>query len=314
MISNEFIKVCSKSFSKNLSLREQLLSHFPNAQFNDNGVNFTTDKFAEFVGDSIAIIAGLEPVNTEFLDQCRDLKFISKFGVGIDNIDLDATKKHGVSVGWSGGLNRRSVSELVLCYMIGLTRNIFFSSRKLIEDNDWSKNGGQELSGKVVGIIGLGHIGKDLAKLLKPFGCRILVNDVIDQTDYYEENDLIYCSKPDIFEQSDILTVHTPLNQSTEKLFDLEVFKKMKDTSYFINCARGGLVVQSDLKSALQEDQIAGAAIDVFEAEPSNDQELLLLPNLICTPHIGGSSSQATIEMGRSAISHLISFFSDLHE
>ena len=314
MISNEFIKVCSKSFSKNLSLREQLLSHFPNAQFNDNGVNFTTDKFAEFVGDSIAIIAGLEPVNTEFLDQCRDLKFISKFGVGIDNIDLDATKKHGVSVGWSGGLNCRSVSELVLCYMIGLTRNIFFSSRKLIEDNDWSKNGGQELSGKVVGIIGLGHIGKDLAKLLKPFGCRILVNDVIDQTDYYEENDLIHCSKPDIFEQSDILTVHTPLNQSTKKLFDLEVFKKMKDTSYFINCARGGLVVQSDLKSALQEDQIAGAAIDVFEAEPSNDQELLLLPNLICTPHIGGSSSQATIEMGRSAISHLISFFSDLHE
>ena len=314
MISNEFIKVCSKSFSKNLNLREQLLSHFPNAQFNDNGVNFTTDKFAEFVGDSIAIIAGLEPVNTEFLDQCRDLKFISKFGVGIDNIDLDATKKHGVLVGWSGGLNCRSVSELVLCYMIGLTRNIFFSSRKLIEDNDWSKNGGQELSGKVVGIIGLGHIGKDLAKLLKPFGCRILVNDVIDQTDYYEENDLIYSSKPDIFEQSDILTVHTPLNQSTKKLFDLEVFKKMKDTSYFINCARGGLVVQSDLKSALQENQIAGAAIDVFEAEPSNDQDLLLLPNLTCTPHIGGSSSQATIEMGRSAISHLISFFSDLHE
>ena len=311
MISNELIKVCSKSFSKNSNLRAQLLSQFPKAQFNENGVNFTTDTFAEFVGDSIAIIAGLEPVNTEFLNQCRDLKFISKFGVGIDNIDLDATKKHGVSVGWSGGLNRRSVSELVLCYMIGLTRNIFFSSRKLIEANDWSKNGGQELSGKVVGIIGLGHIGKDLVKLLKPFGCRILVNDIIDQTDYYQENDLIYSSKHDIFEQSDILTVHTPLNQSTDRLFDLEVFKKMKDTSYFINCARGGLVVQSDLKSALQENQIAGAAIDVFETEPCDDKELLMLPNLVCTPHIGGSSSEATLEMGRSAISHLISFFSD---
>ena len=311
MISNELIKVCSKSFSKNSNLRAQLLSQFPKAQFNENGVNFTTDTFAEFVGDSIAIIAGLEPVNTEFLNQCRDLKFISKFGVGIDNIDLDATKKYGVSVGWSGGLNRRSVSELVLCYMIGLTRNIFFSSRELIEANDWSKNGGQELSGKVVGIIGLGHIGKDLVKLLKPFGCRILVNDIIDQTDYYQENDLIYSSKHDIFEQSDILTVHTPLNQSTDRLFDLEVFKKMKDTSYFINCARGGLVVQSDLKSALQENQIAGAAIDVFETEPCDDKELLMLPNLVCTPHIGGSSSEATLEMGRSAISHLISFFSD---
>jgi phosphoglycerate dehydrogenase-like enzyme len=228
----------------------------------------------------------------------------------LDNIDLVATDKYNVKLGWTGGVNRRSVSEMTLCFMIGLSRHILFSSRNLVRLDDWNKNGGSDLSHQTVGIIGVGYIGKDLVTLLKPFGCRILVNDIIDQADYYQANGLIASSKEEIYAQADIVTVHTPLDETTRGFCNADTFRQMKETGYFINCARGGLVLQADLKQALMNGTIAGAAIDVFEFEPSDDSELINLPNLICTPHTGGSSNEAVLAMGRSAISHLVSHFS----
>ena len=306
MNKDSLIKVSSKSFSRNKILRAELLSYFPNTVFNDKGLNFDQNSFSNFIAKASAVIVGLEPINEVVLKHCPKLEFISKFGVGLDNINEDAIKKYNVGLGWSGGLNRRSVAEMVLCYMIGLSRNIFFSSRKLIIDNDWNKEGGEDLSSKIIGIIGVGYIGKEVIKLLKPFGCKIMVNDIIDQSDFYNENSLVFSSKEDIFEQSDIISVHTPLDNTTRGLFNRKVFQKMKKDSYFINCARGGLVVESDLKTALQEGYIAGGAIDVFDTEPSDNFELIKLPNMICTPHTGGSSSQAIQAMGRSAILHLV--------
>ena len=303
------IKVASKSFSRNKILRAELLSHFPNVVFNDNGLNFDQNSFSNFIAESSAIIVGLEPINEAILKHCPKLEFISKFGVGLDNINEDAIKKYNVALGWSGGLNCRSVAEMVLCYMIGLSRNIFFSSRRLVFGNDWSKEGGEDLSSKIIGIIGVGFIGKDVIKLLSPFGCIIMVNDIVDQSDFYNDNGLVVSSKADIFEKCDIISIHTPLDNTTRGFFNKEVFQKMKKDSYFINCARGGLVIESDLKIALQKGYIAGAAIDVFDAEPSDNLELIQLPNMICTPHTGGSSSQAVLAMGRSAISHLVAHY-----
>jgi D-3-phosphoglycerate dehydrogenase len=307
---NVKIKVASKSFSKHPILREELISIFPNTVFNDEFLDFTETSFAEFVGEARGVVVGLEPVIESVLAKCSNLQFVSKFGVGLDNVDRAATDKYNVKIGWTGGVNRRCVAEMTLCFMIGLSRHILFSAKNLLLDNDWIKRGGHDLSNQVVGIIGVGFIGKDLVTLLKPFGCKILVNDIIDQADYYQSNGLIECSKEEIYSQADIVTVHTPLDEVTQGAFNADVFRQMKNTAYFINCARGGIVVQSDLKYALSNGVIGGAAIDVFESEPSDDLEFIKLKNLICTPHTGGSSNEAILAMGRSAISHLTKFFS----
>ncbi len=309
MSHNAKIKVSSKSFSKHPVLREELLTVFPNAEFNEDGVVFDAETFAAFVGDAAGVIVGLEPVNDSVLTQCPDLQIAAKYGVGLDNIDQAAAEKHNVKIGWTGGVNRRCVAEMTLCFMLGLSRHVLFSARNLVANNDWIKNGGFDLSGRTVGIIGVGFIGKDLADLLKPIGCKILVNDIIGQSDYYQIHGLIERTKEEIYAEADIITVHTPLDETTRGLFNADVFSQMKDNAYFINCARGGIVVQDDLKQALISGAIAGAAIDVFENEPSDDRELIELPNLVSTPHTGGSSNEAMLAMGRSAIHHLIGHF-----
>ena len=155
----------------------------------------------------------------------------------------------------------------------------------------------------------MGYVGKELIGLLRGFGCKILVNDIIEQKEYYKENELVETDKEEIFKTADIISVHTPLDSSTEKMFTESVFSLMKQSAFLINVARGGIVDQLALKTALMENNIAGAAIDVYEIEPCNDFELLKLPNLYCTPHTGGSSEQSMLAMGRSAINHLKKYF-----
>jgi phosphoglycerate dehydrogenase-like enzyme len=305
------IKCISRSFSAHPILRRELLQLFPDAILNDQGLNYEGAALAEFLKDCDGAIVSLEPVDDALLAQLPELRMISKYGVGIDNLDTDAMKRRNVALGWTGGLNKRGVAEMTLGFMLGLCRNLFFAHRLLRENNDWTKRGGFQLTGRTIGIIGVGHVGKDLIELLKPFDCRILVNDVIDQSAYYDANGLIEASKDRIYADADIVTVHTPLDGMTRGMIDLNVFRKMKRTAYLINAARGPIVVQSDLKRALTEGLIAGAAIDVFEIEPCDDPKFMALPNLYCTPHTGGSADESILAMGRSAIAHLSDFFKD---
>jgi len=308
-MNNKKIVVTSRSFSAHPKLREELLALFPNTKFNDEGTIVGEKTLAEFFLGADGAVVALDPITLNLLNQCPDLKIISKFGVGMDNVDIEACKIRDVSIGWTGGLNRRGVAEMALCYMIGLSRHIFFSARDLRCSNSWIKDGGQDLSKKTIGIIGVGYVGKELIGLLRGFGCKILVNDIIEQREYYKENELVETDKEEIFKTADIISVHTPLDSSTEKMFTQRVFSLMKQSSFLINVARGGIVDQLALKTALMENNIAGAAIDVYEIEPCNDFELLKLPNLYCTPHTGGSSEQSMLAMGRSAINHLKKYF-----
>ncbi|MBE0497375.1 MAG: hydroxyacid dehydrogenase, partial [Campylobacterales bacterium] len=135
------------------------------------------------------------------------------------------------------------------------------------------------------------------------------VNDIIKQEAYYRENGLMEVSKEALFKEADVVTIHTPLDNTTENLISLDILKTMKPSAFFINSARGGIVNECDLKYALQNGIIAGAAIDAYVEEPPSDSEFLKLPNLICTPHIGGNAQEAVEAMGRSAIHHLREFF-----
>lgn len=302
------IVITSPSFSKNKLLQKEIFRYFPNAKLNLEGKRFSKEELIYFIKDADGVIVGLEELDNEVLSACKNLKIVSKYGVGLNNIDLYACEEKNIAIGWTGGVNKLSVAEMTLGYMLMLCRNLYITSNKL-KKGEWDKSGGFQLSNKKIGIIGVGHIGKEVIRLLKPFNCEILVNDIIDQKDFYKENDLKECSKIEIFRTCDIVTVHTPLTKTTENMINLDVFGKMKPNAYIINSARGGIIKENDLKVALKNEMITGAAIDVYVEEPPTDIELLSLRNLICTPHIGGNAKEAIEAMGMSAIKHLVGFF-----
>ncbi len=213
-------------------------------------------------------------------------------------------KKRGVKIGWRGGVNRLSVAEMALGFMLMLSRNLYITSN-LLKEGTWQKEGGFELSGKIIGIIGVGFIGKELIRLLEPFNCKILVNDIVDQESYYRVHGLIEATKEDIYKEADIISIHTPFDETTKDLITLREFKMMKPTAFLLNTARGGIVNEADLKYALKNNLIAGAGIDAYVVEPPIDRELIELPNLIATPHIGGNSKEAVLAMGLNAIENL---------
>ena len=302
------IVATSPSFSKNKTLQQEIYSHSPNAKLNLEGKKFNQTELIEYIKEADAIIVGLEPINEEVLNACPNLKMISKYGVGLNNIDLDACKVRDIAIGWTGGVNRLSVAEMALGFMLMFSRNLFMTSNEL-KRGTWNKAGGFQLSGKTVGIIGCGFIGKELVRLLKPFGCKILVNDIINQDEYYNQEGLIEVSKEELYRESDIVTIHTPHNEITDNMVTLDILKSMKKSAYILNTARGGIINEQDLKYALQNEIIAGAGIDAYIEEPPTDKEFIELPNLICTPHIGGNAKEAVEAMGMSAIKHLVEFY-----
>ena len=302
------IVATSPSFSKSLKIQNEISKIFPNAILNTEGKKFSKSELIEFIKDADALIVGLDEITDEILSKCSKLKIISKYGVGLNNIDIDACNKRNITIGWTGGINKLSVAEMALGFMLMFARNLFMASNEL-KNGIWNKSAGFQLTGKCIGIIGLGHTGKEIVRLLRPFDCKILANDVIDQSNYFRENNIRAVSKEEIFKKSDFITINTPYNEHTRNMVDLNTLKSMKKTAYIINIARGGIINEIDLKHALINNFIAGAALDAYSQEPPTDQELLSLPNLICTPHIGGNAKEAIEAMGISAINHLKEFF-----
>jgi len=310
MNKNLKIAVLSSSFSKNEILRNEINRYFSNVKYNLTGKRLKTrDEVIDFIKDSDGAIVGLEPFDWKVMSKLPNLKVISKFGVGLNNVDLEYCKAHNIKLGHTPGINKLSVAEQTLGFMIGLCRNLFFTSFKL-KKGIWNKEGGTQLSEKTIGIIGVGNIGKEVIRLLKPFNCKILVSDIVDQKKYYKENNLIETKRYyDIFAKSDIVTIHVPLDDETKHLVNEKTLKMMKKDAFLINTSRGAVVDTNALKKALKENWIKGAAVDVLEDEPCIDKEFLQLKNIVTTPHIGGNSAESILLMGRDAIKHLTDHF-----
>ena len=298
------VAVCSRSFSKNLTLRKELLNQYKKVTFNDEGLKLQGDSLIAFLRDHQKAITALETIDDYVLSQLPELNVISKFGVGIDMIDVKAISKYGKKFGWTGGVNKRSVSELVISFAIALLRHVPASNREVISGT-WRQHVGGQLSGRTIGVIGCGHIGKDLIKLLQPFECSILVNDIRKYEDFYKKYNVEYVEIEELLKRSDIVTLHVPLDESTKDMITVDRLALMKKSAILINVARGGLVDEIALKNMLLDKRLSGAAFDVFLEEPPQDQELLSLPNFLVTPHIGGSSQEAILAMGRAAIQGL---------
>jgi phosphoglycerate dehydrogenase-like enzyme len=298
------VVVCSRSFSKNPVLRAELLTRYERVTFNDAGHQLEGDNLVAFMRGHDKAITALERIDDAVLSHLPQLKVIGKYGVGLDMIDMSAMRQHSKRLGWTGGVNRRSVSEMVISFAIAMLRHFPAAHREILSGT-WRQHIGGLLSGRTVGIVGCGFIGKDLVELLQPWGCTLLAYDILDFPDFYSRFNVVSVGLDELIKQSDVVTLHVPLNESTRDMLNARRLGLMKPSAILINAARGGLVDESALKGALIEQRLAAAAFDVFAVEPPQDIELLNLPNFLVTPHIGGSAQEAILAMGRAAIDGL---------
>lgn len=304
MNTKDRVAVCSRSFSKNPVLRAELLARYEKVTFNDSGRQLEGDELVAFLKGHDKAITALESITDWVLAQLPELQAIGKYGVGLDMIDMEAMRRHGKRLGWTGGVNHRSVSELVIALAVSMLRHVPTAHREVIAGT-WRQLTGGLLSGRTVGIIGCGFIGKDLITLLQPWGCRLLAHDIVDFSEFYAARGVEAVSLDTLLEQSDVVTIHVPLDVSTRNMLDAKKLACMKPGAVLINAARGGLVDEAEVKAMLMSGRLAAAAFDVFHTEPPTDKELLNLPNFFVTPHIGGSAAEAILAMGRSAIDGL---------
>jgi|TARA_R110000737_G_scaffold191335_2_gene212785 phosphoglycerate dehydrogenase-like enzyme len=300
------IAVTSPSFSKHPVLIKKINEAFSDVKLNTEGKIFSQSELIEFISGYDATIVGLDEFNQEVIDSSPDLKIISKYGVGLNNIDLDYCEKKGIAIGWTGGVNRLSVAEMCLGNILSLIRNMGPSSSQLSR-GEWKKHGGEQLTGKRIGIIGLGFIGKEMVRLLAPFYCDIWVNDIEYDQDYIAKNNLSIKTKEEIYKACKVISLHIPLVPETRELIGQNELAMMQNQTIILNSARGGMIDEIALFNELKTGRLA-AALDVFEIEPPTNSEFLKLDNLIATPHIGGSAVEAIEAMGMSAIEHLEKF------
>jgi D-3-phosphoglycerate dehydrogenase len=302
------IAVLSPLFSRSKELMQELETYFQDIRHNADNTLKTKADIIAFLRDVDAAIVGREEIDDEILSACGKLKILSRYGVGLDNMDVEAMKKRGVTLGWTGGTNSNSVAELTLFLMLGLMRNTYTTST-LLKQHVWKQNGGAELTGKTIGLFGFGNIAKRVVELLKPFHCTILVSNRSHNEEEAQKYGVTFADKARILKEADIISIHLPLTKESKNLFSTAEFEAMKPTSYIVNTARGGIIDEEALKVALKTGQIAGAGLEAFLKEPTSDWELIDLPNLMCLPHVGGNSKESILCMGRASISHLREFF-----
>ncbi len=235
----------------------------------------------------------------DIINAASRLKVIGRAGVGLDNVDLDAATQKGVIVMNTPGGNTISTAEHAFSMILALSRNIPQANAST-KKGEWkrSKFMGVELYAKVLGIVGFGRIGKEVAKRALSFGMRVLAYDPFLSKDVAESLGIEVVELKELFQQSDYITVHTPMTDETRHMISVEQFAQMKKGVRLINCARGGIIDEQALAAAVREGKVAGAALDVFEKEPvAADHEILKLDNVIVTPHLGASTEEAQVNV-----------------
>lgn len=243
----------------------------------------------------IVVVRSRTKITKEMIDRATQCKIIARVGVGLDNIDVDAAKAKGIRVinAVEGAMN--AVAELVLGLMLSLAREIPRADRE-IRNGNWLKKElmGSELSGKYLGIVGLGNIGKRLAKLARGLNMNIIGFDVMPiADDFARDVGLIKADIDTLLSSADYISFHVPLTETTHHLVNSKRISTMKKTAYIINTSRGEIIDEDALYNALKEGKIAGAALDVFEKEPAVGNKLATLPNVVCTPHVGAQTKEA---------------------
>lgn len=260
-----------------------------------------------------ALLVRIMDITDDMMAASPNLKIISKHGVGMDNIDMEAAGRRGIAVTCTLTANSQSVAEHTWAMLLALARNLKASSELYREIGFAAKANsplGAEVSGKTLGIVGLGRIGKRVARIASAFDMRVLVYDpYISAADLPAGAELL-ADKDRLFRESDFITLHCPANSETHHMLGAREFAMMKPAVRLVNCARGPIVDEQALIRALESGQIAAAGLDVTETEPCDpDSPLLHLPNVILTPHFGGSSVEAATRVSTTAAQNIVDFF-----
>ena len=276
-------------------------------EFNPYGRKITLQELKVMLTGVDALIAGTEELNKDTLELANNLKLISRVGIGLDGIDWKEIKRRKIEVAYTPGAPTLSVAELTLGFILDLSRDITNTAINM-RNRLWQRYTGRELTNKTVGIIGLGRIGKTLVRLLKPFNCKILVNDIKPDDKFIKENNLVLCEKKDIYKTADFITLHLPLTELTYHLIDEGVLKIMQKDAFLINTSRGPVIDEKAVYNALRNHQIKGVAIDVYEKEPYSGI-LCELNNIILTSHMGSCTEESRRAMEIGAAQAVVDFF-----
>ncbi|MFW9793425.1 MAG: hydroxyacid dehydrogenase [Candidatus Thorarchaeota archaeon] len=250
-------------------------------------------------GFDCVVVRSATKITREVIEAADKLKLVVRAGVGLDNVDQEAAKEKGVEVQNTPEAPTVSVAEMVFSMMFALARNVTQADSSM-KDERWEKKKltGTELWKKKLGIIGFGRIGCEVASRAKAFDMDILCYDVLDIEQVCADLGTRRCGIDELIETADYITLHVPLVPQTKGMIGEKEFKKMKKTAFLINTARGGVVDEKALLKALNEGDIAGAGLDVFEKEPPLDWELVKHPKVIATPHLSSSTKEAQVRVG----------------
>lgn len=265
-----------------------------------NVVVSNAEQYREHLADAEAVlIRSAVRITKEVFDLAPKLRVIGRAGVGIDNVDCDEATARGVVVMNTPGGNAISVAEHTLAFILSLARSVPGASVST-KAGKWEKKKflGNEVSGKTLGIVGFGNIGRQVARRAKPFGMEIIAHDPYISSDAVKDAGVELLSLDELYARADYITLHLSLTSETRAMINAESIAKMKDGVRIINCARGELIDSRALSDALLSGKAAGAALDVFETEPPSQSPLLDLENVVATPHIGGSTAEAQEKVG----------------
>jgi D-3-phosphoglycerate dehydrogenase len=253
------------------------------------------------------IVRGRTKVTEEVLKAGQKLKVVGRMGVGVDNIDLEAAKKHGITVVNAPVATTVSVAELTMGLMLSLIRKIPFADEGM-KASEWRKKQlvGTELYQKTLGVIGFGHIGEQVCKRALAFDMRVIAYDPIRPAEDITAAGAEAVSFATLLKESDLITLHIPHIKATHHLLNADAFKAMKDGVRIICAARGGVIDESSLLASLESAKVAGAALDVHEKEPPGQTPLTAHPNVVATPHIGAQTREAQLRAAYDILSEVV--------
>jgi len=273
---------------------------------NPVGRILTEEEMRVHLADAVGVIVGVDPLTASVLDTAKQLKAISKYGVGTDNIDMARAKALGIPVSITSGANADAVADYAFTLMAACARKLPFIDARC-RQRDWSKITSLDIWGKTLGILGLGAIGKGLALRAAGFNMRVLAYDVYWDADYAGSHGIAYAEPEEIYRACDFISLHLPLTDASRHMISDAQFAMMKPTAILVNTARGGIVDEAALVRALSANTIYGAGVDAFATEPPGDDALYALDNLIMGSHCAASTHGAVENMGMMAAQNLLS-------
>jgi D-3-phosphoglycerate dehydrogenase len=291
-------------------LKTELNGSAARVTYNPTGKPLSSAEVAALLPGVHGYIAGLDVIDRAALEAADCLKVIARYGVGVDNVDLAAAREKGIIVTNTPGANSVSVAELALGLMLALARQIPTAHQSVCQGK-WPRLGGVSLEGKTVGILGLGSIGRQLARRLVGFDCQIMAYDPYSDLDFIQAHGILLADMDTVAAQSDFLSLHLPLLPETRGLVNDAFISCMKKGAFLINTSRGEVIDEGALLRALQSGQLSGAGLDAFcEEPPDPHSELLQLPQVIATPHLGAQTDGATSNMGWMAMRDCVAVLS----